>query len=212
MILSELGTEGLIRAIGVETDIVRIRVDDVPQILAAEIGTPKPQHACQSNRMSPAGIPMFYGALDYATAHAETFDPAAHAGKVLSAGTFRPLRMLNLLNLADLPQIPSVFDTERHGTIHALRFLHAFAADISQPIARDGREHIEYVPTQIVTEYFRRIFRLADGSSLDGIIYRSSRNAGTEALVLFCENHQCIGEKDEPGDDSLLRLVAVAHH
>jgi len=90
---------------------------------------------------------------------------------VLSAGTFRPLRALNLLNLADLPPIPSVFDTERHGMIHSLRFLHAFAADISQPIARDGREHIEYVPTQIVTEYFRRVFRLIDGSSLDGIIY-----------------------------------------
>lgn len=154
---------------------------------------------------------MFYGAFDYATALSETFDPAIHAGQTLSVGTFRPLRPLIVLDLADLPPIPSVFDPERQDRIHPLRFLHAFARDISQPIARDGREHVEYVPTQIVTEYFRRVFRFDDGRQLDGIIYSSARTVGHNAHVLFCENRQCIGPGDDHGRDALLRLVDVHH-
>ncbi|KTT96426.1 HEPN-associated N-terminal domain-containing protein [Sphingomonas sanguinis] len=211
MIRTKLADEGLIKTIGRNTDLIRIRVDDQPQTTASAIGTPKPEHARQSNRMSPAGIPMFYGAFDLDTAHAETFDPATHAGKALSVGTFRSLRDLTLLDLAELPPVPSVFDLDRQPLIHSLRFLHAFAADISQPIARDGREHIEYVPTQIVTEYFRRLFRSADGRSLDGIIYRSAKHAGANAFVLFCENEQCI-DVDAPEDEaSLLRLASVSY-
>lgn len=211
MIRSKLADEGLIKRIGADTDLIRIRVDDQPQRTAPAIGTPKPEHARQSNRMSPAGIPMFYGAFDAATAHAETFDPDAHAGKILSVGTFRSVRDLTVLDLAELPPVPSVFDMARQGMIHSLRFLHAFAVDISQPIARDGREHIEYVPTQIVTEYFRRVFRLPDDRGLDGIIYRSAKNAGAKAFVLFCENEQCIDAGDDLNEASLLRLMAVAH-
>lgn len=211
MIRSKLADEGLIKTVDANTDLVRIRVDDQPQTMATAIGTPKPEHARQPNRMSPAGIPMFYGAFDTATALAETFDPEQHAGKVMSIGTFRALRDLTVLDLADLPPVPSIFDLERQGMIHSLRFLHAFADDISQPIARDGREHTDYVPTQIVTEYFRRVFRLPEGRTLDGIIYRSAKNVGATAFVLFCENAQCIEAADEPGDEALLRLVAVAH-
>jgi hypothetical protein len=211
MIRTKLANQGLIKVIGGSADLIRIRVDDHPQTTASAIGTPKPEHARQSNRMSPAGIPMFYGAFDLDTAHAETFDPTAHAGKVLSVGTFRPLRNLTLLDLAELPPVPSVFDLDRQPLIHALRFLHAFAADISQPIARDGREHIEYVPTQIVTEYFRRLFQSTDSRRLDGIIYRSAKNAGTKAVVLFCENEQCIDADEPQNEKSLLRLISVSN-
>lgn len=211
MILSKLADQGLLRIINQETDLIRIRVADEHKNLASEIGTPNPEFALQSNRMSPAGIPMFYGAFDFQTAHAETFDPQAHEGKSLSVGTFRSLRDLTVLDLANLPSIPSVFDQERHRTIHSLRFLHQFARDISQPIARDGHEHIDYVPTQIVTEYFRRVFRLKDGNPIDGILYRSAKNADGQAFVLFCENHQCVSLDDQPVRDEMVRLIAVAH-
>ena len=45
---------------------------------------------------------------------------------------------------------------------------------------------------------------------LDGIIYRSAKNAGTKAFVLFCENGQCI-DANVDAEDALLRLIAVAH-
>jgi hypothetical protein len=168
------------------------------------------EHANQSNRMSPSGIPMFYGSFDPATALLETVEHPRHDGQVASIGTFQPVRDLLLLDLAELPGVPSVFELGSHGRIHALRFLHAFADDVSGPIARDGREHIDYVPTQIVTEYFRRVFRTDDGDALDGIIYRSSRN-GERALVLFCENRQCVDDGGTARDDTVMRLVGVVH-
>lgn len=211
-VVDELANLNLITEITTDTDLYRIRVGAEFYDTGAAIGTPPEQFANQSNRMSPAGIPMFYGAFDLATARLETIDPEHHAGQTLSVGTFRPLRNLRVLDLANLPDIPSVFEEEGHYRIHPLRFLHAFAYDIVQPIARDGREHIEYVPTQIVTEYFRRVFRDADGNAIDGIIYTSSRHGGDRAFVLFCENEQCFAAEHGPVImEQLVELAAVAH-
>lgn len=211
-VIDDLADLNLISEIGVDTDLFRIRVGSEAFHTGAEIGTPPAQFANQSNRMSPAGIAMFYGAFDIGTARAETFDPDYHVGQVLSIGSFRATRPLRVLNLADLPDIPSVFDEASHSRIHPLRFLHAFAEDIVKPIARDGREHIEYVPTQIVTEYFRRVFRDADGDEVDGIIYTSSREGGDRAFVLFCENEQCFNSDSGPGlMEQLVDLTSVIH-
>jgi len=211
-VLDELADLNLIKEVSVDTDLFRIRIGDELYHTAAEIGTPPAEFANQSNRMSPAGIPMFYGAFDIATARAETLDPNLHSDQTLSIGTFRSTRNLRVLDLVDMPDIPSVFEEDGHYRIHPLRFLHAFARDIVQPIARDGREHIEYVPTQIVTEYFRRVFRDASGNSIDGIIYRSSRPGGERAFVLFCENDQCSAPDDGPSFvEQLVKLTNVAH-
>lgn len=211
MIRSKFGNYDLIQSIPASTDIVRIRIDVEPQNEARAIGTPPPHFATQSNRMSPAGIPMFYGAFDADTAWAETFDPALHAGQVASVGTFRPTRDLEVLDLAQLPQVPSIFDSERRNLLYTLRFLHRFADDVSKPIARDGREHIEYVPTQIVTEYFRRVFRTDAKETLDGIVYRSSRHDADRAVVLFAENENCFDTGGPDYREDLLELVSVEH-
>lgn len=211
-VVDELADLNLIAEITTDTDLYRIRVGPESYDTGAAIGTPPLQFANQSNRMSPAGVPMFYGAFDLSTAQLETVDPAHDAGQTLSVGTFRPLRKLRVLDLADLPDIPSVFEEDGHHRIHPLRFLHAFAYDIVQPIARDGREHIEYVPTQIVTEYFRRVFRDTEGKGIDGIIYTSSRPGGGRAFVLFCENEQCFAAEDGPVlMEQLIELTAVGH-
>ncbi len=211
-IVDELSDLNLIKEITTEADIFRIRVGTNPYKTGAEIGTPPAELATQPNRMSPAGIPMFYGAFDVATARLETFDFEHHKGQILSIGTFRPTRNLRVLDLANLPEVPSVFEDDGHRRIHPLRFLHAFARDIAKPINRDGREHIEYVPSQIVTEYFRHVFRDADNRAIDGIIYRSSKDGGTHALVLFCENQQCSAVKDRPAYlEQLLTLTNVVH-
>ncbi|RQW46132.1 HEPN-associated N-terminal domain-containing protein [Novosphingobium sp. LASN5T] len=212
VIAKELRETGLVKAIDLDVALVRIRIGVEPYGDAGALGAPPERFATQSNRMSPAGIPMFYGAFDVATAMAETFDPAVHTGQLMSIGTFRAIRELKVLDLADLPDIPSVFDAKARKLIHPLRFLHAFARDLVQQIARDGREHIEYVPTQIVTEYFRRVFRNSNGEPVDGLIYRSSRNADGHAFVLFCENDQCIDVGHAgPAHDKLLQLHSVVH-
>jgi hypothetical protein len=146
----------LVRPIDVGTVVFRARVhaaDEYPST-AAELGPPSRELARQSNRMSPAGIVMFYGAFDTDTAIRETFDPQhEEAGdKVVSVAQFQCQRPLTVLDLTDLPPTPSFFgDREMY---HGIRFLHEFEENFTKPVARDGMEHVEYVPTQIVTEYF----------------------------------------------------------
>ena len=36
-------------------------------------------------------------------------------------------------------------------------FLRAFQAEVAQPVPKDGREKVEYAPTQIIADYFRWI-------------------------------------------------------
>ncbi len=172
------GGMDLIRRLSSDTNMLRIRVDAQAHGTASAIGTPPAAFAIKSNRMSRAGIPMFYGALDVDTAIAETLEPG-DIGKIMSIGTFKPVREITIFDLARLPDISGVFNEAGRELIQPLRFLRPFADDISRPIAHDGREHIEYVPTQEVTEYFRQAFRDVDGQPLDGIAYASSRPTGT---------------------------------
>lgn len=208
---SRLGAYDLVVSIEEGAIFYRIRLDDIAHSTVEQIGPPPVQFASQSNRMSPAGIPMFYGAYDVETAIAETFDPDMGTDKIMSIGNFGSIRQLRVLNLVDLPPVPSVFDETKRDLIHSLRFLNGFAQSIAASIDRDGYEHIEYVPTQVVTEYFRRVFITKDGEALDGIIYRSSRKEGQRAIVLFCENQNCIDADVEATENSILRLKSIEH-
>jgi len=130
VIVGDLADYDLVRTIATDADLIRIRMDQKRQNRASEIGTPPAQFANQSNRMSPAGVPMFYGAFDRKTALAETFDPEVHTGQFASIGTFKPVRDLLVLDLDNLPEVPSIYDEERSHLIHPLRFLHSLAYDI----------------------------------------------------------------------------------
>jgi RES domain-containing protein len=111
--------------------------------------------------MSAAGIGVFYGALDMATAKAETmanFEPGD--GRVLTGATWTNTRPLRVLDLSRLPEIPSFYAQVRYERDHLL-FLSQFVESITQPVQHDGREHTEYVPSQIVTEYFRHRYNIS---------------------------------------------------
>jgi hypothetical protein len=117
------------------------------------------------------------------------------------------------LDLAELPPVPSLFeelpDSLEYDPRRNLIFLHRLASDISRPIAHDDRVHIEYVPTQVVTEYLRSATFPEGG--LDGIRYRSSRRDGGVSLVLFADRLNVIGAWTDtyakPKSDAWLELV-----
>lgn len=154
-----------------------------PDYSAASLGSP-PAETASANRMSPAGISMFYGSDDVETAVAEI---GAHSTKRYAAvGAFETVRPLTLLNLAALPEVPSIFETGPREKYYDLRFLHAFAEDLRKPVVLDGREHIEYVPTQVVTEYLRWI----PTEQIDGILFRSAQTDGL-SCVIFCDGTGC---------------------
>ena len=66
-----------------------------------------------------------------------------------------------------------------------LLFLDRFVNDISQPVAKDGSEHVDYVPSQVICEYFALIYTVADSRRLDGLVYPSALLPGGRNLVLF---------------------------
>ncbi len=214
-ILAALGAivarANLIRTLGAGTVVFRARVHAAHEHFstAAELGPPARDKAVRSNRMSPAGIVMFYGAFDRDTAIRETFQPDREGAgnKVVSVAQFRCRRLLTVLDLTNLPSPPSFFaDREMR---HGICFLREFMEDFVKPVARDEMEHVEYVPTQIVTEYFRYQFRLEGGASLDGIIYPSSRN-GQAACVLFFESSDCGGKTGISTKEPVLELLSEA--
>lgn len=207
-------TFGLIKALPKKTVIYRCRQHEADEDIddASKIASPPAASAKYANRMSPAGISMFYGAFDAATAKAETIDETIIKERPkLSTAVFTNNESLNMIDLTELPPIPSIFDQEKRSEIYSIGFLWDFVADLSAPIKHDGMEHIEYIPTQVVTEYFRYVFDSKDGKEIDGIIYPSSRKKNGKACVFFIDNDECIERlkflKDELTTENLNEKV-----
>jgi hypothetical protein len=186
---------GLIRELPAGTIYHRARAHQpgldvrLPEALAA----PRRDDARFANRMSPVGIPMFYGATDLRTCLAEL----GHAPNetCCTSGTFLTARPVNVLDLTKLPAIPGPFSppSDQKDERASIQFLHEFARDVSRPVERDNLSHIEYVPTQVVTEYFRRAFRTEPGEPVYGILYASAKQNGGVCCVLFFDNEQTCG-------------------
>jgi hypothetical protein len=197
----------IIQSRGVLTDVpagrifYRGRMVDKPELAgydASTLGSPPPMVA-SANRMSPAGISMFYGCDDIPTVVAEI---GSHTTKRFAVvGAFETTQPLQMVNLAALPPIPSVFNSEQRKYYYELLFLHKFARDLSAPVVLDGREHIEYVPTQVVTEYMRWLPAVA----IDGILFTSAQNGGTSCVV-FCGPEGC-ADAGKESDETRLRLM-----
>ncbi len=178
-VASELG---LIEQMDSDTPLFRVRLrsnSDPWPLNASNLGAP-PADKATAGRMNPPGISYLYLALDPATAAAEILrGPPC----TLAVARFRTRRSLALLNLADLPEIPSLFDVDRLRQRELLLFLKEFVDAISRPVEKNGGEHVEYVPSQVVCEYFASIFRPEE--PLDGLLYPSAVHPGGRNLVLF---------------------------
>lgn len=156
---------------------------------AKTLGSPPPQIA-KANRMSPAGISMFYGALDVDTCKAEIIDPTKK-GTVLTYGEFTNLEQLNLIDFTSIGQVPSIFDKQNRYKRPIMGFIKSFVADLSIPVKPDDTVHIEYVPTQVVTEYLKLKFQKEH--VVHGILYKSVKNNGGLCAVLFTNNEDMLG-------------------
>lgn len=177
---------GLFRAINMDEDLFRARLrgpDDDWAVDGINLGAPPPDKAA-AGRMNPAGIPYMYVALENDTAIIEVQQGMPSTTAI---ARFRPSRTLRVLDLTSIPEKPSVFDCERLRERELLIFLCGFVRAISQPVAKDGREHVEYVPSQIVCEYFACMHE--SETRLDGILYPSAIQAGGRNLVLFPDHY-----------------------
>lgn len=172
-------THGLLVELDAGTKLYRARPNfNKRNPVAADFGPP-PKDVSQSNRMNPAGISMFYGALDSKTAVREVKSQSAKVGCFTTA---RPLRVLDLTRL---PKEPGCFSPSGRRRTMELSFLNHFATNIMQPVERDDRVHTEYVPSQVVTEFLRD-FDYEEGK-IDGIMYGSVVSPKRKNVVLFID-------------------------
>lgn len=183
----------MLKEIPTSQEIKRVRiVDDYKEATtASDLGSPPLDFCKMANRMSPAGIPMFYGAFDIETSIKETYEPEPNLTKKAVAGNFYPCRDLHVIDLSQRFKIPTIFDQDQSYRFEK-RFLFDFIKDFTKPIERADRAHIDYVPTQIVTEYFRHILSKDESMKIDGVIYPSSKNMNHKAVVIFADNEQCV--------------------
>jgi hypothetical protein len=160
---------------------------------ALALGPPPHLKAKNANRFSPAGILMFYSSGRKETAVAEIIDKSK-PNELISVGSFKNAKPLTLIDLTLIPEI-SIFDLGKSQFYEPSHFLRKFVRSVSQPIIKDGREHFEYVPTQVVTEYFRYVLPQIGGISVDGIKYKSSIDQ-QDCYVVFATQSNCHDEGD----------------
>ncbi|MBQ4448044.1 MAG: RES domain-containing protein [Clostridia bacterium] len=196
MILDLLATNieclGLMQTKPEKTQIFRGRTHPEGKELreSKEFGPP-PENKASANRMSPEGIPMFYAAFEVETALDEICDeqPCATVARFL---TSRALRLVDLSRLNRI-KTPSLFDEDKRVLRQWVLFLKDFAAEISSKA--DGNPAIDYIPTQIITEFFRYVFKPLDNTTLDGIVYSSAAREGGHCVVLFMDNRDYENEE-----------------
>ena len=183
-------SSGLIRDLPAGTVLWRARTD-IPEnktLSKADFYFPPIDCCMQSNRMNPPGISFLYLSSSSNTAKEEVKGADAKFGKFLIN------KSLKILDLRTSVDVPGIFSPANRDEILGKIFLKEFAKDIMVPVQRDQRVHIEYLPSQVVTEFLRdyefsggRIQAIAYGSVVDpdGWNLAVVSSEGMEDYLLF---------------------------
>lgn len=195
-------SSGLVTTLKKNVNLYRARKRDTSIFYnsAQDLGPP-PENKASQSRMSPLGISMFYCSDNIETAKLEI------RAEQCSVGEFRLLNDVKIIDFTNLPAIPSMFDQEQRSKFYLIKFLYDFVKDITKPInPNDKNFHIDYIPTQIMTEYFRYLFP----EKILGIKYPSSYGHGNN-YVFFITNEQTIDSRKKALPKSLFRLKSCVH-
>jgi len=144
-----------------------------------------PKELAPNGRMSPAGVPVFYGAFERETCIAELRPPVG--GKVIT-GEFeltQEVRVLDFTVLEDAYDrvVISYFDPDFYKKVERRQFLKDFHTVISHPVV-PGQEH-EYLKTQVIAEYLATQY----SPNFDGVIFASAQAQHDKGrnIVLFSQ-------------------------
>lgn len=190
--------ENLVRTIAAGTEFYRVRVNsgEITYSEFSDVGVP-PKGIASAGRMNPAGISYFYVAYDQVTAEKEVVDTATK----WTIAKFEILREITIVDFVDLPPIPSVFSEDSYEARQHLAFLTSLVNELTLPVSKDGREHVEYVPTQIVSEYFRYRFKAKDGKRILGLRYPSVKSESGINIAIF--------ESENESLEKLFKLISI---
>ena len=167
--------------------------------------TAPPANKARSNRMSPKGVSLFYGAMDEGTCLAELH---AAVGEQIAIGQFDVIKDLNVVDLATERPVYSLFsdDYDFHRDEFIVPFVRHFADSVSQPVGLSDSE-LDYIPTQAFTEFLR----FHPKYQFDGMLYASSLHAGGINVVLFKEGAISCENMGDPGSWLNFRASRVIH-
>ena len=177
------------------TKIYRARINNEDRKLLHEDLTSFPPQRSRNNRMSPAGIPFFYGGT---TPEVCIHEVRPSVAENVIVAEFEVVQRLFVLNLATVFETrKSIFDPEYsfYYEEYFKPFLEHFVGDVSKPIRKTDNE-IEYVPTQVFTEFIKAVnfkthYYMPDSNGneddifIDGILFKSSVMKDGINLVLF---------------------------
>lgn len=168
--------------------IFRARIVNESENLQHEDLTSPPPAFAKNNRMSAAGISFFYGGL---TTDVSIHEVCSIASETLDVAEFEVIKPIYILDLSvTVEDHASIFDEEYNFSQEEYYkpFLRHFIRDISKPI-RKSDNGIEYIPTQILTEFIKNtnFTGIYDENNIQiqGIQFKSSTMNGGTNIVLF---------------------------
>lgn len=180
------------KSLHVGQKLYRSRITPIGQkkIKCDKMGCP-PKELATAGRANPIGIPYLYLSDSAKTTY---FEVRAVYLDQLSVGTFKIQRELELVDfIYDVNLFIAYNDspTLLKEIVIKKKIIDSISKDLSKPLRRYDSE-LEYVPTQLICEYCKRIVG-ADGISFDSSLHKGGRN-----YVLF--------------DDSSAKCVRVESH
>ena len=188
-VLNAVSEAGQVRTLPAGTKWWRLRPHDANETYetAGDLGTP-PDSVARDNRMSGKGIGAFYGASTALGAQREvaSYADPTHVGTI---GQFELLRNITVVDLTNAPRVPSLFDVEDRHRRPAIRFMHDFIEDVRRVADPTDRLDLDYIPTQIISEFFRYELDDPTGPVL-GVLWRSSKDAEVTCCVIFASNSE----------------------
>lgn len=143
--------------------------------------TAAPDAVASVNRMSPAGVSLFYASFSDRTAIDECVGKKTDP---LLIGEFTTKKDLRILDLTRIPGPSFWMDDWQEN-----QFLHSFNREVTKRLNPQDTNLLQYIPTQVFTEFLRYMFTDAKGNKLDGMIYGSSKTR-EKNIVLFCNHKQ----------------------
>lgn len=195
---------GSIRVLSAGTQWWRVRPHSPGEVYrtAKELGAP-PDGVAKDNRMSPKGIGAFYGASTAAGARAEVSGYAAK-GSEATAGLFTLREDIVVVDLSTFQEVPSLFDLSNRHRRAAAIFMRDFVRDVSAVASPSDLQNLDYIPTQIVAEYFRYSLSLA-GVAVAGLLWSSSKDPSVQNCVIFASN-EAMADRGFADDATILEL------
>ncbi|WBL32056.1 RES domain-containing protein [Sinirhodobacter sp. HNIBRBA609] len=153
---------------------------------ANQLGPP-PEKLRRAGRMNPSGILAFYGAFDLDTCVAE-LRPAV--GETVISAKFqltRSIMVFDTTKFSGRPKAINIFARTHVTRLRLWKFMSTFMNEIARPCLPDD-EHLDYIPTQVVSEYLTHLHKFKRGdkeNTIDAIIYRSAQNMNGKNIAIF---------------------------